>query len=252
VDLTVADARGSILVLMHDAAERPEVLGARAEHHGYEVVKVRVDLDAERLPDPRDYDAVIVMGAEESVYDETVSWIAPEVSFVQEAVAADVPVLGVCFGGQLLSHALGGTVSLLAPHRELGWLELETTDEAMVPPGPWLAWHRDEFSIPPGAQILARSDACSHAFSVGPHVGLQFHPEVTPDLLRDWLSDANRRGFGLGAEGDQLLEQAERHSAAAARRGAALFDEFLRRAGLEGNGQDVVQPPSTNNALPVT
>ncbi len=248
----MTDGRRSILVLMHDRAERPEVIGTRAEQHGYELVKVRVDLEEEPLPDPCDYDAVIVMGAEESVYDDHVSWIAPEVALVQQAVDADVPVLGVCFGGQLLSHALGGQVSLLAPHHEMGWLRLQTTDEALVPPGPWLAWHRDEFTIPPGAQILAWSDACSHAFSRGPHVGLQFHPEVTPELLRDWLLDANRRGVGIGAEGNALLAEAEQCSSASAQRGAALFDEFLRRAGLESLDQRVVQPPSTNKALPVT
>jgi GMP synthase (glutamine-hydrolysing) len=222
---------GSVLVLMHDEAERPELIGLRAERHGFDVVTVRVDQDGDRLPEPSGYDVVVSMGAEESVYDDRVGWIGPELALVRRAVAADVPVLGICFGGQLLAHALGGQVTRAA-RRELGWLRLKTRDEGLVPAGPWLAWHRDTFTVPPGAERVAWSDACPHAFTYGPHLGLQFHPEITPPLLRAWLDDANRRGLGLGPEGEALLTETEAHADESACRAAVLFDEFLRRAGL--------------------
>lgn len=226
------EKRRRAIVLMHDAAERPGLIGRRAEQHGFELVTVRVDQDSGRLREPGHYDIVVAMGAEESVYDDTIDWIEPELAFVRRAVASNIPVLGICFGGQLLSHALGGQVTP-ARQRELAWLELQTIDERLVPPGPWLVWHRDAFTIPRGAERVAWSDVCSHAFTYGPHLGLQFHPEVTPELLRAWLEDADRRGFALGPERIALVAETESHAADSARRAAALFDEFLRRADLD-------------------
>ncbi len=220
---------GGILVLTHGANEGPELLQQAAEARELVLQMVRVDEVADRLPDPREFDAVMVLGSNESVYDDAVSWIPPEVALVRLAVASDVPVLGVCFGGQLLSYALGGTVGK-APVTEVGWLWLQSDDTDLVPPGPWLAWHSDAFSVPPGAQRLAWSDLCPHAFASGPHLGLQFHPEVSPRLLRTWLDEADRAGNGEAHHRESLLAQAELHAAGSARRAGVLLDHFLQRS----------------------
>jgi GMP synthase-like glutamine amidotransferase len=227
-----------VLVLTHGENEGAELLERCAVERGFGVATVRVDQEALEMPDPRDFDAVFVMGAEESVYDEGVGWIKPEVGLVRRAVAAGVPVLGVCFGGQLLAHALGGQVAP-AVQPELGWLWLETVDEQVVAPGPWLSWHGDAFTIPPGARRIAWSDHCEHAFTHGPHLGLQFHPELTPDLLRLWLDDAQRRGHAIG-ERNTLLAEAEMYAAQSASRAGALVDGFLRRSGLAREERDRV------------
>jgi GMP synthase-like glutamine amidotransferase len=236
---------GVVLILTHGEHERAELLERGSVARGFAVATVRVDQEAARsgggqLPDPRDFDAVFVMGADESVYDESVGWIGPEVELVQRAVRADVAVLGVCFGGQLLAYALGGEVAPAA-QPELGWLRLESVDERLVPAGPWLSWHGDAFTIPPGARRIAWSDQCEHAFTLGPHVGLQFHPEVTPDLLRVWFDDAERRGHGVGEQRDGLLAEAETQAARSVGRAGALLDEFLRRSGLALRGAPVAR-----------
>jgi GMP synthase (glutamine-hydrolysing) len=221
---------GLVLVLAHGANEGAALLESSARQRGLEVVTVRVDEEGDRLPDGRQFDAVFVMGSDQSVYDEGVGWIQPELAMVRQAVTSDVPVLGVCFGGQLLAQALGGTVGP-AVRPELGWLRLETGDPLLIPPGPWLAWHGDAFTAPPGAQPIAWSDVCLHAFTSGPHLGLQFHPEVTTELLAEWFDDAERHGFGVGPIQESILAQAELDAVDSARRAAALLDAFLRRSG---------------------
>lgn len=226
-------AARSILALTHAANEHPGLLETAARERGFTVASVRVDQESEALPDPGDFDAVFVMGADESVYDGRVGWIAPEVEFVRRAARLQVPVLGVCFGGQLLAHTLGGQVRA-AEKEELGWLRLTTTAEELVAPGPWLAWHGDVFDVPPGARRIAWNDHCTHAFTSGPHLGLQFHPEVTPEQLRGWLDDADERGAGVGAQRHAVLAEAVAYAADSAQRAGALLDGFLRHAGLVG------------------
>jgi len=139
------------------------------------------------LPAPAGWDLIIVMGGPMSVNDEDVlPWLAEEKAFLRQAIAADVPVLGVCLGAQLIASALGASVHA-APQREIGWFEIEGLP---VPEGAFafpqrlnvFHWHGETFDLPTGATHLARSAACENqAFQVGDRViGLQFHLEITP------------------------------------------------------------------------
>jgi GMP synthase (glutamine-hydrolysing) len=137
-------------------------------------------------PDPRAASAVVSLGSDRSVHASTDPWIAAQVSFLRETHAAGVPVLGICFGGQALAAALGATVSR-APETEIGWIDVEGDDGYG---GRWFTWHEDVFDLPPGATELARAASGPQAFAVGASVGLQFHPEVTPAIVEDWLAGA--------------------------------------------------------------
>ena len=89
--------------------------------------------------------------------------VLEELDLIARCVERDVPVLGLCFGGQALAAVLGGTVEVLdAP--ELGWHRIESAAPDVVAAGPWLQWHYDAFRAPPGAEELARSPVCSQAF----------------------------------------------------------------------------------------
>jgi GMP synthase-like glutamine amidotransferase len=133
-------------------------------------------------------------------------------------------VLGICFGAQALASALGGSVTRLATP-EFAWIELQVSDAEQVPAGPWLALHDDTITLPPFARELARNEFGPQAFGIGPHLGVQFHPEVTPAILARWLADKGAR-----VRADLLADARERCRAAAA--GAFdLFDSFARRAG---------------------
>ena len=157
----------------------------------------------EPFPDPHGLDAVVVLGSADSVYDDAVPWIAPELAFVRDTLAASVPVLGICFGGQLLAKALGGTVAPSPDGGEVGWLRVETARPSLVPAGPWLQFHFDVFTVPAGATELARSATGPQAFLAGRSLGLQFHPEVDEAIAEDWARDAEdklaRRGMDGGA-----------------------------------------------------
>jgi GMP synthase (glutamine-hydrolysing) len=137
-------------------------------------------------PDPRTADAVVALGSDRSVHASSDPWIAAQVGFLRAAHAAGVPVLGICFGGQALAAALGATVRR-APETEIGWIDVEGDDGYG---GRWFTWHEDVFELPAGATELARAASGPQAFAVGTSVGLQFHPEVTPAIVDDWLAGA--------------------------------------------------------------
>jgi GMP synthase-like glutamine amidotransferase len=146
--------------------------------------------------DPRRFAGLTFMGGPMSVNDE-LPWIGPELALIRRAVEEAVPCLGHCLGGQLMSKALGGTVTR-NPVKEIGW----GTVEAVAGPEAerWLGdlreflafhWHGETFSIPAGAtRILANAYCANQAFVLGKHLGMQTHVEMTPDMIRAWYADA--------------------------------------------------------------
>ena len=146
-----------------------------------------------RSPIPQDYDLIVPMGSPWSVYDtdrdrdvdRSGAGSAPP-----PPTPPEIPVLGVCFGGQALAAALGGTVE---PHPRPGsaGTEIESHIPDVLAPGPWFQWHFDRFTVPEGATILAHSDSGVPAFRTGRSLGVQFHPELTSEILEGWLADAD-------------------------------------------------------------
>jgi GMP synthase-like glutamine amidotransferase len=142
---------------------------------------------------------LIFMGGPMSVNDD-LPYISQELDLVRLAVARNIPVLGVCLGSQLIAKALGGSV-YPNPVKEIGWFPVEFYGAVRDPLFAGLTgsevvfhWHGETFDLPPGAALLASSDACRHqAFRVRNNVyGLQFHLEVTPEMIADWCGqDAN-------------------------------------------------------------
>jgi GMP synthase-like glutamine amidotransferase len=145
---------------------------------------------------------------------------------MEDALARDIPVLGICFGGQHLARVLGGTVAR-ASRPEVGWLGVESLDPATVAPGRYLQWHRDAFTVPPGARLLARSPVSAQAFRHGRHLGVQFHPEVTPAIALDWATSYPESVRDAGTTVAAVRAGGEEHAAGARRRAFALFDAFL-------------------------
>lgn len=142
--------------------------------------------------DARKFSGLVFMGGPMSANDE-LPWIAPVLGLIRDAVCKDVPTLGHCLGGQLMSKAFGGTVSV-NPVKEIGWGEVQVQDNGVA--RAWFGelqsfetfqWHGDTFTIPPGATRLLSSPWCANqAFAVGRHLGLQCHVEMTEDLVRVW------------------------------------------------------------------
>jgi GMP synthase-like glutamine amidotransferase len=173
-------------------------------------------------PDPQDHAFVASLGSERSAA-ESDGWVPEEIETLRQAVAADVPVLGLCFGGQALSLALGGGIETLQTP-EIGWLAVHGDDEE-IPTGPWLQYHFDLMQVPPGARELARSPAGVAAFRHGRHLALQFHPEADAALLAGWArSDPKLSATGVTLE--QLDAQSARYADAALSQAFALFDRW--------------------------
>ncbi len=216
--------------LRHEALVPAGHLATHAEALGLDVETVRVD-HGDPLPDLEDVDALVTLGSFASAADDRVPWLAGELELLRRADAAGVAILGVCFGGQALARALGGRVAALE-QPEIGWLSLDTDDAELVPEGPFVAWHNDGFSPPPGATELARTSRASQAFTVRRHLGVQFHPEVTDDIVEAWAQHSPRMLERAGVEATAVLDPLRRNAADNAERAGRLLRAFLARAEL--------------------
>jgi GMP synthase-like glutamine amidotransferase len=181
-----------------------------------------------------DFSFVVSLGSQHSAAATEPGWVPDEIGALRDAVDAGVPVLGLCFGGQALSLALGGGVDVLE-RPEIGWFPVETVDAGLVPGGPWLMWHTEQMRVPTGATELARSPAGPAAFSLGPHLAVQFHPEVDVERVAAWAErDEHLATVGLTAE--DVVAQSQRYAAAARDQAFALFDRWLAGAVNGGGG----------------
>jgi GMP synthase-like glutamine amidotransferase len=216
-----------ILLLQHQddapAGLLTGVLGAIAAASPVRTVHVA----AEALPAPEHARAIVVLGSDASVVGGgSARWIGPEIAFVRHAAEAGVPVLGICFGAQILAAALGGDVHRMAAP-QVGWVPAPSIDIRTVPSGPWLAWHEDAVTPPPGARVLAQDDICVQAFAAGSHLGVQFHPEVTPAIVDGWIDGDGRELTDRVPHPDELREQTRRHAPGAALDALRLFARWL-------------------------
>ncbi len=214
------------LVLEHEADAPVGLLGDWAGARGITLEVVGTEGP---LPDPGGRPFVVSLGSEASAFDDAVPWLAAERAVLDRALQAGIPILGICFGGQHLARVLGGVVAP-ASRPEVGWLDVETLVPEVVPGGPWLQWHRDAFTLPPGAELLARSPVCVQAFRRGPHLGIQFHPEVTPAIAEGWARDYPESMARAGTDLATVRAGGEAHAAGACVRAFALFDAFLASA----------------------
>ena len=187
-----------VLSIVHGDEARTELFAPYVRGEGHELEEWSL---AWRKPAPRpidDYDAVMVFGgAMHADQDDRHPWLRDENFFLQELLSRRVPMLGVCLGAQLIAKAAHAPVHP-ASEPEIGWHEVELTDEAAddpifskLPPAfTAFQWHYYTFGIPGGAVELARSSVCTQAFRLGETVwGVQFHPEVTEPQISSWLTE---------------------------------------------------------------
>ncbi len=176
-----------LLVVEHDPDAQAGVLDGWAAASGLTVSTVRLHA-GDPLPSAAAdaCDATVLLGSEQTAYDDTVPWLGPELAFTARLLTVGVPVLGICFGGQVLARVLGARLYRLA-EPEIGWVGV-TSKHPGLAEGPWPSWHRDAFDLPRAATELAAGDACLQAFTIGPHAGVQFHPEATEPIVASWLA----------------------------------------------------------------
>jgi GMP synthase-like glutamine amidotransferase len=132
-------------------------------------------------------DLVVHLGSNWSVYWDDVSRnVAAESELIREAHRRGIPLFGICFGAQIMAHALGGSAER-AKKAEIGWHDVIATPTYKVLAGTWMQWHYDTFSAPAGAQVLALSDAGPQAMQMGRSFATQFHPEANEAIVSRWM-----------------------------------------------------------------
>lgn len=187
-----------VAIFRHAAPEGPGYFADFLDEHSIPWELVRIDQGDAVPQDAGAYSGLVFMGGPMSVNDD-LPWIPPVLALIRDAVARDIPLLGHCLGGQLISKALGGVVGR-NPVREIGWGKVAVSDN--VAARAWLGdirqfdafhWHGETFSLPQGAvHLLASAHCANQAYAIGKHLALQCHVEMTGSMISDWC--------GIGAE----------------------------------------------------
>ncbi len=222
-----------VYVLQHHVEENSgslgEVLRARSVEartiHGYagEPIPRRLGSAA----------GLVILGGPMGVAErDRYPFLMDELALIDDSLARDAPILGICLGGQLLAHALGATVGK-APQAEIGWYPLWLTEAArqdrlwaeLASPCSAFHWHEDAFDLPPGAALLASSELTPcQAFRAGANAyGLQCHLEITEVLLEKWLDVWENEVPGGRATADTILSQARQELPGLGRAAQAVF-----------------------------
>ena len=227
-------------VLQHVGHEGPGTLDDWASSRGH-TLEVRHPYRGDALPALDEIDALCLLGGPMSVLDP-LPWLEAERELIREAVEQRVPVLGICLGAQQIAVALGGRVER-APYPEVGWFPLTAAGdglEQLPETGAEFVgfhWHCDQFELPAGATLLARSEACvNQAFASGSALGMQFHLEVTPAWLLELTRFAEPVAPGPFVQPPESLIDPSR-CAAANTILSRLLDSWLGRPGVRLAGK---------------
>lgn len=202
-----------VAIFRHSITEGPGYFAIFLDSRRIPCRIVKVDAGEAVPADPSAYSGLAFMGGPMSVNDN-LPWIPEVLALINAAVEADIPVLGHCLGGQLMSKALGGQVTR-NPVKEIGWGPVAVEDNAQA--REWFGptrefsgfhWHGETFTLPPGSTRLAASPYCANqAFVLRQHLGMQCHVEMTPELIRAWCADWEKELVTRASASVQTPEQ---------------------------------------------
>jgi len=203
-----------VAVFRHSATEGPGYFATFLAERNIPLELIRIDAGD---PVPRDvgaYSGLVFMGGPMSVNDD-LPWISPVLEAIRDAVRRDIPVLGHCLGGQLMSKALGGTVGP-NPVKEIGWGEVQVLDNPAAhawfgdAPQRFLSfhWHGETFTLPEGATRILESRYCANqAYVLGKHLGMQCHVEMTREMIETWCAAGREEIAAASGPAVQTPEQ---------------------------------------------
>jgi GMP synthase-like glutamine amidotransferase len=225
------------LFIQHDHVSPTGPVGERFRERGFETTELLVVTQENfanpnvkfEFPNFNDYDVIIPLGAPWGAWDDACigNWLTPEIAWLRSALDANKPVFGICFGGQLMARALGGSVAP-APKSEIGWVNIWSERPDLVSNGPWFQFHYDRWQLPPGAIELARNPVASQAFIYGKSLAVQFHPELNAAGLKGWLDwGGDAKVLEDGQDPEIMYTQTVAEEAAARERTYALVDTFI-------------------------
>ncbi len=206
-----------VAIFRHSPTEGPGYFGDYLDARSVPWKLIALDAGEPVPASPGDYAGLVFMGGPMSVNDD-LPWIPKVLELIRKAAAENVPTLGHCLGGQLISKALGGVVTR-NPIKEIGWGAVKVEDNPIA--RKWFGdirsfetfqWHGETFSLPPDATRLMSSPYCSNqGFAIGPHLGMQCHVEMTERMIDNWCRDgqdeiAANRGPSVQTEAEMKAD----------------------------------------------
>jgi GMP synthase-like glutamine amidotransferase len=229
-----------VAIFRHSPTEGPGYFATYLDARGLPWQMVALDRGEAVPPGTEGFSGLVFMGGSMSVNDD-LPWIAPVLELIRKAVSADVPVLGHCLGGQLMSKALGGSVAR-NPVKEIGWGEIEVADnpEARAWFGADLTrfesfhWHGETFTIPPGAvRVMGNRNCENQGFVAGKNLGMQCHVEMTEQLIDSWCESGADEIAGSKASpavqsAEQMKGRMQEKIAAMRRVADRLYDKWVK------------------------
>jgi GMP synthase-like glutamine amidotransferase len=234
-----------VAIFRHSPTEGPGYFATYLDARDVPWRLIAVD-EGEKVPlRPDNFSGLVFMGGPMSVNDD-LPWIAPVLALIRTTVAAQVPVLGHCLGGQLMSKALGGSVGRNAI-KEIGWGEIEVADNPQA--RAWFGsdvtrfesfhWHGETFSIPPGAvRIMGNRNCENQGFVLDGNLGMQCHVEMTQELIDSWCKSgadeiANAKSPAV-QKPEQMRQDMERKLISLRAVANRLYDRWME--GVRGKG----------------
>lgn len=228
-----------VLILQHQLPENAAYLVTWLEQHGIEYHVVNAGT-GESFPDSIEpYSALAVMGGGMSANDDLPS-NHQAIQLIVQAMVADIPVIGHCLGGQLMSRALGGTVQV-ADTPEIGWQPITYSENEQArewfglnPTDTVIHWHYDTFSIPKDATLVASSPACpNQAWALGKHLAMQFHIEIDETKIQSWVAEDDPKWAAARClhesvqSRETILQRTAQHLAAHKRTADHIYTRWL-------------------------
>ncbi len=222
-----------VLILQHILENPAGRVGSLLDE--YEVFYHTIHVGRDHLPDPTRYHAIVVLGGSQHLYDaKRYTYTVHEEAYLRQAIERGIPYLGMCLGGQLLAKVCQATVEKL-PKVYAGFLRVHFTKAGQEDPlyrglpgyQQAFQWHEDCFQLPRGAiEIAHQTNGFNQGFRYGERAyGLQYHIELTEDILDRWLHDPSMKREFIDTYGIETYRKAEREA-------VELFPTYAEHASL--------------------
>ncbi len=193
-----------LLIIQHELDGPPGTTLDWASQNNYQV-EYWFPFQGTPAPDRTDYQGVVICGGSMDTFqEETFPWLRTEKKFIRDLIDNKVKIFGLCLGSQLIADIMGGKVYIHEPGWEVGFVPVETTEGETIQA---FHWHHCTFDLPPGAELTATNSFCKNqAYKLGSNImATQFHPETTPDWIRECAEEVGPEHQGLVQNKSEML-----------------------------------------------